>query len=108
MPGEPELPSGFEYMTVVEFVPGEGQEFEYVPITPPVVEEPLDLTEEDIAKRVKKYIKLIRTTINVKKYGIASVIGKLTYSSVFSPVFADKNVSINSPFGWKSLINQSN
>ena len=111
LPGEEALPEGYEYITYLEFIPGEGQEFEYVPFvdTSFVPDESTVLPEEpeslEPTQRVKRYVKIIKSLIKVKKFGVASTIGNLTYSSVFSPLFSEKNVSINSPNGWKSLKN---
>jgi hypothetical protein len=60
-----------------------------------------------VTQRVKKYIKIMKTNINVSKYGISSVIGNLTYSSVVSSLYT-VNASINSPNGWKAANNQTN
>lgn len=113
LPGEQKLDDGQIYETFIEFIPGEGQEFEYVPVeTKPEEEtktetpETPEIIETEPSQRSKRYLKIIRSVIRAKKFGMGSTIGTLIYSSVFNEDFS-KNASLNSPYGWRSLKNET-
>jgi hypothetical protein len=57
---------------------------------------------------VKKYLKVIKSNINVRKFGIGSSIGNVTYSSIFNTSFLIKNITVDPKLGWKSLNNVTN
>jgi hypothetical protein len=78
---------------------------EVIPVT-----KPPSLPEEPIvvAKRSKQYLKIINSTIRAKRYGIASTIGNLTFSSVFNGFFRGREFPINSKYGWKASKNTTN
>lgn len=57
---------------------------------------------------IKKYLKIIKTNINVRKFGVGSTIGNVTFSSIFNTSFVVKNFTLNPRLGFKALKNVTN